>query len=73
MYSYIRFQDFKNIHGYSAAADDQINRFRSSIKRASDRIDMHNQRIQAILAEEQNAGTAQSQNNSANNSDNNNN
>jgi hypothetical protein len=73
MYNYERFQEFIIIYGYTDAVDDQINRFRSSMKRAYDRIDMHNQRIQAILAEEQNAGASQSQNNSVNNNNNNNN
>ena len=73
MYDLSRFYRIRNILGYNAAVDDQINRLMSSMKRASDRIDMHNQRIQAILAEEQNAETSQSQDNSVNNGDNNNN
>jgi hypothetical protein len=67
-YYYIR-----NIYGYNAALDDQVNKCMISIRRASAVIDRHNQRIQVLIAENQNIATSQSQDNSANSSNNDNN
>jgi hypothetical protein len=59
----LQFDYIRRTYGYSAAVDSKINRAMSSIRRASIRIDMHNQRIQTILAE-----ASQNQDNSADNS-----
>lgn len=70
---YRKYRDDVFNRGYVTALDNQINRMRASMKIRSDIIDMYNRRIQAILAEQQNAETSKSQGNSANNGNSNNN
>jgi hypothetical protein len=67
------FNNYRNLYGHSAALDNEINKNLNSIRQCNARINMHNQRLQVLLAEKQNAGTSHSQNNSGNNSDSDNN
>ena len=68
-----QFNNYRNLYGYNAALDNEVNKSLNSIRQCNPRLDMHNRRLQVLLAEEQNTGTSQSQNNSANNSDSDNN
>jgi hypothetical protein len=66
------YYSIKNSYGYNEAIDIITNMHMNSIRRASAVIDSHNQRIQAIVLEQQNAATSQNQDNNANSNDNNN-
>jgi hypothetical protein len=65
------YYSIRNSYGYIEAIEIITNMHMNSIRRASAVIDRHNQRIQAIVLEQQNAATSQNQDNSANSNNNN--